>query len=265
MPFNELSASPNRIDIWVANPDDCDDPVLLASYRKLLSPEEAKRMRRLVRDTDQHRFLVTRALTRVVLARYLVMHPTALVFGKNPYGRPFLENDSKSSSLSFNITHTNDCVVLGVTKNRTLGIDIESTGRQAATIGVANRFFSEPECKALNALPADDQQQRFFAYWTLKESYIKARGMGLAIPLGNFGFDFIGKTEFELFVDESVSDDPKKWQFWQMAIEEDFLVSVCVSVRVGALPQFNLQRIVPLHDEQTLPFTQIASSHGWAG
>ncbi|MCP4317302.1 MAG: 4'-phosphopantetheinyl transferase superfamily protein [Hyphomicrobiales bacterium] len=265
MPQSELSASPNRIDIWVTRPGDVKDDALLAGYRGLLAPDEAARMKRLVRDSDQHQFLVTRALTRTVLARYLSSDPQQLAFDNNQYGRPFLKSDGEqSASLSFNITHTNDCVVLGVTRERTVGIDIESTGRQAATLGVANRFFSQPECRALNALPASQQQDRFFAYWTLKESYIKARGMGLAIPLGQFSFDFASPQAFTLSVDESLSDDPAQWRFWQIGIDEDFLVSICTSTLAGALPKLSPRRIVPLLGEKAMEFRPIATSHGWA-
>ncbi len=265
MPTRELSASPDRIDIWVTRPDQASDADLLAQYRALLTADELARMQRFVRDQDRHRFLVTRALTRSVLGRYLSMDGTALAFGKNHYGRPFLENGGEAArGLSFNITHTHDCVVLGVTRQRTLGIDIESSGRDAATLDIADRYFSALECRALNALPANEQQQRFFAYWTLKESYIKARGMGLAIPLGKFSFDFVEPDRFTFDADPSLSDDPAQWRFWQIGIAEDFLVSICARTLDTPLPALNPQAILPLRgDGDPLPFQPLAASHGW--
>jgi 4'-phosphopantetheinyl transferase len=260
-----LSASPNRIDLWVTRPDEATDDALLSQYRALLSPDESDRMRRFVREQDRHRFLVTRALTRSLLGRYLAMDGAALQFGKNRHGRPFLQNAGAGArTLSFNITHTHDRVVLGVTGERTLGIDIESTGRQAATLGIAHRYFSDLECRALNALPPDRQQQRFFAYWTLKESYIKARGMGLAIPLGKFSFDFADTGQFTFSADESLSDDPAQWRFWQIGIAEDFLVSICASALDIPLPVLSPREIIPLADEERpLAFRPVAASHGW--
>jgi 4'-phosphopantetheinyl transferase len=49
--------------------------------------------------------------------------------------------------------------------------------------------------------------------WTLKESYIKARGMGLAIPLDKFAFVFGGAEQVRLEVDESLNDREDRWQF----------------------------------------------------
>ncbi len=265
MPLRELSASPDRIDIWVTRPDQVTDDDLLKRYRALLAPEEGERMQRFVRDMDRHRFLVTRALTRSVLGRYLSVEAAALQFGKNRYGRPFLQNGGDDAqTLSFNITHTHDCVVLGITRQRTLGIDIESTSRRAATLGIADKHFSERECRALNALPAADQQQRFFAYWTLKESYIKARGMVLAIPLGKFSFDFADSGHFSFATDPDLQDDAAQWRFWQIGIAEDFLISICASTMDEPLPALNPHAIIPLADDgDPLPFRPVAASHGW--
>lgn len=261
----KLSASPNRIDLWVARPGDIADETLLTQYRSLLAPDEEIRMQRLVREQDRHRFLVTRALTRVMLSRYLSVDPQKLEFGKNRYGRPFLAKiDTHFQPLSFNITHTHDCVAIGITRQRTIGIDIESTGRKAAAIGVANRFFSPLEHRALNDLPPEHQHTRFFAYWTLKEAYIKARGMGLAIPLSKFSFDFTGPDTFALYVDEALEDDASAWQFWQIGVEEEFLVSVCASALEGPLPQLKLKEITPFAGEASLPYRPVASSHGWS-
>ena len=69
-----------------------------------------------------------------------------------------------------------------------MGVDVEDTERSGETVEIADQFFSPLEAAALRALPADRQRARFFDYWTLKEAYIKARGMGLAIPLEQFSF-----------------------------------------------------------------------------
>jgi len=68
------------------------------------------------------------------------------------------------------------------------GIDVENVERPGETIEVADRYFSCFESAALRALPVEAQHRRFFEYWTLKEAYIKARGLGLSLPLEQFSF-----------------------------------------------------------------------------
>ena len=74
-----------------------------------------------------------------------------------------------------------------MTVGRDVGVDVEHINR-TLTHDVAERFFSPQEVADLRALPEDEQPVVFFDYWTLKEAYIKARGLGLALPLGQFTF-----------------------------------------------------------------------------
>jgi 4'-phosphopantetheinyl transferase len=90
--------------------------------------------------------------------------------------------------------------------------DVESLGRPAP-IEVAERFFAPAEVRALHSLPSDERTQRFFDYWTLKESYIKARGLGLAIPLDRFGFALEPSRRPRLEVDGRVADSGDAWLF----------------------------------------------------
>ncbi|MDF2374457.1 MAG: 4'-phosphopantetheinyl transferase superfamily protein [Rhizobiaceae bacterium] len=262
--LSALTAASGRIDLWAAFPAEIADPALLQQYNDLLPQDETQRMQRLVRAVDRHRFLITRALTRTVLSRYLSIEARDLTFAKNQYGRPYLSNsDMLAPTLTFNITHTHDLVLLGVTDQRTLGIDVESARRHAATIGIANRYFSPAECAALNNLPASQQQDRFFAYWTLKESYIKARGMGLSIPLDQFSFGLSGKGEIDLTVEDSLGDRASHWQFWQLALADEFLTAVCFSHEDQKIPGLAIRKIVPLVSEEPLAHSTIAASHGW--
>ena len=89
--------------------------------------------------------------------------------------------------LRFNLSHTDGLIACAVTIGREVGVDVEHIQRRL-THDVAGRFFAPREVDDLKALPEDEQQRVFFDYWTLKEAYIKARGFGLALPLGDFAF-----------------------------------------------------------------------------
>ncbi|HUQ86304.1 MAG TPA: 4'-phosphopantetheinyl transferase superfamily protein [Vicinamibacterales bacterium] len=187
----------------------------LESYRPLLSHDENERMARLVFDRDRRAFLITRALVRTTLSRYAPVKPAEWKFIANVHGRPeILDRPSGVPDLRFNISHTDGLIACAVTIGREVGVDVEHVNR-LVTHDVAGRFFAPNEVSDLRKLPEDEQRKVFFDYWTLKESYIKARGFGLALPLGDFAFKLNPPRPPEIAFEPSLEDDPRTWQFLQ--------------------------------------------------
>jgi 4'-phosphopantetheinyl transferase len=108
-----------------------------------------------------------------------------------------------------------------------VGVDVENLGRPAP-VEIAESSFSPSEALALRALPVASQQRRFFQYWTLKEAYIKARGVGLAIPLKQFAFILGPTSSIHVSFDSALADDSAWWQFWQFEPLRDYLAAVAV-------------------------------------
>jgi len=187
----------------------------LDSYRPLLSQDENERMARLVFDRDRRAFLITRALVRTMLSRYAPVVPAAWKFIANVHGRPeILDRPPGVPDLRFNISHTDGLIACAVTIGREVGVDVEHINRHLLH-DVAGRFFAPNEVSDLRKLPEDEQRRVFFDYWTLKESYIKARGFGLALPLGDFAFKLNPPGPPEITFEPALDDDPRTWQFLQ--------------------------------------------------
>ena len=165
------SPATERVDLWCAFHDQVIDEQLIAAYRQLLSNPERAQEVRFYFARDRHRYLVTRALVRSVLARYFEVAPEDWRFTTNSYGRPEIADETvRSSGLTFNLSHSGQLIVLAVAHQRQLGVDTEDFASRAASIDIAERFFSPAEVAALRKQSSDAQQQRFFEYWTLKES-----------------------------------------------------------------------------------------------
>ena len=187
----------------------------LDAYRALLSEEEHARMARLVFDRDRRAFLLTRALVRTTLSRYAAISPADWQFIANVHGRPeILDRPSGVPDLRFNISHTDGLIACAVTIGREVGVDIEHIGRHLSH-DVAGRHFAPGEVTDLKRLPEEDPRRVFFDYWTLKEAYIKARGFGLALPLGDFAFKLNPPNAPEISFEASLKDNPATWQFLQ--------------------------------------------------
>jgi 4'-phosphopantetheinyl transferase len=248
-----VALSTAEIHVWLAFYEEIADERLHA-YRELLSAAEKQQELRFHFARDRRRYLVTRALVRTVLSRYVSIHPEQWIFSENAYGRPDVVNaQAKAASLSFNISHTHSLIVLGVTKGRALGVDVENVQAREAPIDVADRYFAPQEVAALKAAPAHQRHDRFFEYWTFKEAYIKARGMGLSLPLDRFRFHYPDDHAVDIAIDAELADDAARWQFWQFRPAPEYLVALCAE-RVGARsPSVIGRKVVPLLSEKYLP------------
>lgn len=212
------SINPNEIHLWLCESEKITEPLVLNHYQQLLSPEEQTKQKRYRFEKHQLQYLVTRAMIRTLLSHYMPeTKAEEWCFEHNEWGRPKLKNEQNPNRLNFNLSHTDGLICCAVTQDHEIGVDVENLLRGGETIKIANRYFSPNEYEALIALPADKQQSRFFDLWTLKESYIKACGMGLAIPLSDFSFTIPAENSHDgiliNFV-ESRADDPKAWRFW---------------------------------------------------
>jgi 4'-phosphopantetheinyl transferase len=240
-----------EIHLWLAFFDEITDQRLHSAYRDLLNAAEQDQERRFYFARDRHRYLVTRALVRTVLSAYLSLGPRDWIFSTNAYGRPEIVNaQARNAGVSFNISHTHSLIVLGVTRQRALGVDVENVRGREVALEVAGRYFAPREVAALTAAPPDQQQSRLFEYWTFKEAYLKARGIGLSLPLDKFSFHYPDDRAVELEIDPELADDSARWQFWQFRPMPEYLVAICAE-RVGARsPSLIVRQAIPMRSDK---------------
>ena len=206
-----------EIRVFLVDPERTDAGALAQAHLGWLAREEHERYQRLVFAEKKHEFLVTRVLVRRVLAGLLGRSPVGLAFDLGPYGRPELRGPPSDGAgrLRFNLSNTRGLVACAVAWNRDVGVDVEHVDRRTETTAIADRFFSPAEVEGLMRLDPSEQRRRFFELWTLKEAYIKARGLGLAIPLESFSFSLGHAGPPTIAFAESLHDDPHSWRFEQ--------------------------------------------------
>lgn len=218
------------VHLYFSYPEQISDPELLSLYESLLNDEERAQMPRFYFEHHRHQYLVTRALIRSCLSRYYPDKPADWQFSKNAYGKPEVSHPDISSPIRFNLSHTDGLILCGLTRNRDIGVDVEDAQRSTrAALESLSSYFSAQEIADLALLPASEQKLRFFDYWTLKESYIKARGAGLAIPLDKFSFHFTENTLENFSIHPDLNDDANSWQFWRMSMAQRYRIAVAVN------------------------------------
>jgi 4'-phosphopantetheinyl transferase len=201
--------APGEVDIWIARPSALDDPALYAACDALLSADERAKQRAFVFERNQRESLMTRALVRSALSRYRPVDPAAWQFVLNPYGRPYID---PPCGLSFNLSNHPTLVVCGVTESVEVGVDLEPISRGPTILDLAPSVFAPQERHDLERLDASARLDRAVTLWTLKESYVKARGQGLALPLDAFAFD-LRDAEPRITFQPPLEDDPQRWWF----------------------------------------------------
>jgi 4'-phosphopantetheinyl transferase len=220
----------NIIHLWQVKPDDISDPALLVEFDKLMNPVEREKQQRYRFAEDRHDALITRAFVRTVLSKYTTgesyVAPQDWQFVKGDKGKPEIANPPLP--LRFNISHTQGLIVCAVALNVDLGVDVEYVKRKSSTTKIAQYKFSALEVAELKSQPLDNQRKRFFDYWTLKESYIKAVGGGLSIPLDEFSFNIVDDDNITICFDEKRNDDASQWQSWLMVGSDDHRIALSI-------------------------------------
>ncbi len=235
MPSSELLPS-DEIHLHITDDPVITDPDLLAVYEALLTAEERMRRDRFHFSHHRHQFLIARALIRTTLTRYCPeVQPADWRFATNHYGRPHITG-AGAGLLDFNLSHTEGRIVLAVSRSARPGVDIERADRPDSFLDIADCFFTAGEVGSLNALPEAQKKAGFLALWTMKEAYLKARGMGLSIPLQDFAISF-GPNGPSISFADGVADDPRRWQLFQLDGGQDYVLSLAISDAVPVRPR----------------------------
>ena len=241
-----------QIHLWFAFPDEINQPELLQQYQELMNEEEKIRQKRFHFQRHQHQYLVTRALVRTVLSRYASISPADWQFQKNKWGRPEIKENSCDLPLKFNLSHTEGLIVCAVSLGSEIGVDIENRSRREVNLRIADRYFAPNEVVELRSLPESQQMDRFFDYWTLKESYIKACGKGLAIPLNQFCFNLKQPGKIEVSFESALGDSPDQWKLYRFNPTLEHWVALAVRCDSNQTLQLKATKLVPLSHEEPL-------------
>ncbi len=242
-----------EVHLWFSFHDGRGEAVLNELYLSLLSSSELEQQMRFHFSADRYSYLLTRAMVRTVLSRYAAVLPMEWEFTSNGFGRPELIDPGLAEvrGLSFNLSHTQGLIVIGVTRDAEIGVDAEGLDKPNM-LELADGFFARSESIALHKLPPELLHDRFFELWTLKESYIKARGMGLSIPLDQFSFTLDRKNCIEVNFASELKDVPEHWSLFQLRPSSKYIVSVCVErFHLSPVPPI-CREIVPLSREQKI-------------
>ncbi|SFE23021.1 4'-phosphopantetheinyl transferase [Paenibacillus algorifonticola] len=206
------------IEVYMLRLDERKAAALYPVMLNYVSESKREAVRRYRRPIDAYRSLTGEILARLAISKRWQLSNDELSFYKNEFGKPLLHNPS--IGCHFNVSHSGDWVVCAF-GDCPVGIDIERMKPQ--DLSIAERFFTSDEYKMLMSLAGSRQLTYFYQLWTLKESYIKAVGKGMSIPLDSFSF--LIKEDGE--VAASLEEGASAAYFMQTFADDDHAMALC--------------------------------------
>jgi 4'-phosphopantetheinyl transferase len=124
---------------------------------------------------------------RLLLGAYLGLPGKDVILQRSVRGKPMLDRTIHSSPLQFSMAKSDDRVLVGISREVPVGVDLEPGSRSARnSLRLAQRYFSSAEAKALQQLAESEQKAAFLRAWACKEAVVKAYGEGIANQLCRF-------------------------------------------------------------------------------
>ena len=231
----------DALHVWRIHLDQSED--LVRTLEEHLCEDEARLAGRYRRDLDRIRYVVAHGALREVLAGYTGQTPRDIAFGHTTTGKPFLADDRRKQPFQFSLSHSGEWAVVGLALSADLGIDIEQIDPDVKAEAVARRFFSRSESEGLRNMPLGQRSVAFFAAWTRKEAYVKARGVGIADRLSSFSVS-VDPELIPILLDDSMDPHgPLHWRIYDLDIAEGYAAAI---VAEGATHRIRMMHWTPL-------------------
>ena len=226
MPPRNCPVAQDEVHIWRARVD--APRQVIQELRGVLSPDEHEKADRFHFDVDRRRFVIGRSALRMLLAQRLGTAPAKLQFDTSAFGKPHLASAFADTALRFNVSHSGDIVLIALALHRALGVDVEHMRPDIEVVGIAERFFSVAERRALGTLDPKEQRDAFYACWTRKEAYIKATGDGLSLPLDQFDVTLLPGEPARLVATRPDPAEATRWTLMGLEVGDGYKAALAV-------------------------------------
>ncbi len=224
MEEKEIDINGHIVRLYWLNTEDFSDGDFQYYYKKL-SPVRRQK-------ADGYRFIKDKRLSvgaGVLLDKglsYYGLEEADVELSYNENGKPFLP---AFPEIHFNLSHS-ETMVFTVFADTEAGCDIEKT--RPADLSVARRFFCAGEYNYIAGQKSEKKQQEAFCrLWTLKESFVKAEGTGLLIPLNSFEIKVNIKdcrnSNLDIKILQNI--DNAQYYFWSY-MDDGYGAAVCLKV-----------------------------------
>lgn len=222
--FPELSQD---VHIWKILFTDFNDNTDI--YTKVLSNDEILRADRFYFKIDRKRYIITRAVLKILLTRIMDVAPQKIILENRENGKPYLKKPLLK--IYFNITHSANIGLIALTDIGDIGIDVELFRENFSTEKIARRFFSATEVEDFLNLPDKNKSLGFFNCWTRKEAFIKALGLGLKLPLKKFDVTLTPQEKAKIKEIRLPDENAGDWLLQNIGMPENYSAALAIKAK----------------------------------
>lgn len=226
---------PNQTHVWKVN--FIQQINNIPFFLSLLSTDEKDKASKFRFKKDQNQYIISRGALRLSSASYLNIDPKKIEFKYGKYGKPEFDFNC---NLKFNVSHSGDIGVLGFVLNSDIGIDVEKIKDDFDVLDIVSNYFSELEIETLKKLPKERHTEYFYRCWTRKESFIKAKSLGLTFPLDSFSVCINSDKKTELLETKWDINEKDTWKLFTFSPQQNYIGAVSIQGNVNAIEYFNL-------------------------
>lgn len=207
-----------------------------------IQPEEKMRIGKFVFQQDAKASIIGRLLMRKFVSESCTIPYAAVKFGRDEKGKPFVFEPGEGKNVSFNVSHQGNFTVLAgdTTYGSKIGVDVMKIDRCRESrlddfFRLMNRQFTSSEWNAIQS--SGDELgclSSFYRHWCLKESYVKAVGVGIGIELASLSFSVKAplpaqfdhaETGTTLSVNGKIEEG---WKFEESLLDAEHCVAVAI-------------------------------------
>lgn len=213
----------NRIAIYTADASQLNSDEVFFSVYSHVSPVRQSKTDRLRFRKDKNLSLMAEYLLRCACRDFGIDYDSEeIVTGE--HSKPAFGN----SPMFFNLSHSGEramCVI----SDAEIGCDVERM--HGVNDKIAGRFFNEEEQKLLSQSESDSEREElFYTVWTLKESFMKCTGLGMALPMEDFSVTCDGRWQIACGQDISAKEglSPEEYSLYSYGRPDGYRYAVCV-------------------------------------
>ena len=213
--------TPGEIHIWHISIDVTSTQ--FKSYKNTLSKNESTKVSFFEFDKVRDAYVVGQSALRKLLSGYLGIPPGLVKLGRRKKGKPYSMDDP---GLYFNMSNSGSLVVIAFSLDGEIGVDIEQVRPLSDLDDMISKNFTASEIRFINA-KVEERIRRFFRFWTIKESYLKAIGEGMRLPPDHLELS-VENDRINLLSVKGVFEQGD-WNFEEFSIPPDYVGTIAYS------------------------------------